>query len=65
MYRRKKLGLNGHSIEIDESVFSRNRETGKKVWVLGFYERGTKNCRAIHVPDRIQETLTRVILEQV
>ena len=35
------------------------------MWVLGFYERGTKNIRAIYVKDRSQETLTQVILENV
>lgn len=37
----------------------------QKVWVLGFYERGTKEARAVHVKDRTEDTLTQVILENV
>ena len=33
--------------------------------MLGFYERGTKEARAIQVKDRTEETLTQVILENV
>lgn len=65
MYRKQKLGRNGNAIEIDESIFAQVTRDGKKekIWVLGFYERGTKEARAIFVPDRTEETLTQVILE--
>eukprot|EP00347_Sterkiella_histriomuscorum_P015297 403357558 len=67
LYRRTKLGKFGRAVEIDESVFAHHTQDGKKekVWVLGFYERGTKEARAIHVKDRTEETLTQVILENV
>jgi hypothetical protein len=64
-YRRTKLGRNGRVIEIDESIFGTIGEDQSKVWVLGFYERGTNEMRAIHVKDRTEQTLTRVILENV
>lgn len=32
---------------------------------MGFYERGSKDCRAILVKDRTTETLTQIILENV
>ena len=53
-HRRTKLGKYGRSIEIDESIFAKMTKDGEKVkvWVLGFYERGTKECRAIYVKDR-------------
>ena len=67
LYRRVKLGKYGRGIEIDESVFATVTREGQKhkVWVLGFYERGTKEARAIHIKDRTEETLTQVILENV
>lgn len=60
LYRKTKLGKHGRAIEIDESVFAHHTHDGKKekVWVLGFYERGTKEARAVHVKDRTEETLT-------
>ena len=39
-------------MEIDESVFASVGKDGGKVWVLGFYERGSKEQRAIYVKDR-------------
>ncbi|CDW71499.1 UNKNOWN [Stylonychia lemnae] len=67
LYRKTKLGKFGRTVEIDESVFSHEQRDGKneKVWVLGFYERQTKEARAIKVKDRSEETLTQVILENV
>ena len=67
MYRKTKLGRYGRAVEIDESIFATVSREGQKhkVWVLGFYERGTKEARAIHVKDRTEETLTQVILENV
>ena len=54
-------------MEIDESIFARMTFDGvkEKVWVLGFYERGTKAMRAIYVKDRSEQTLTNVVLENV
>jgi len=49
-------------VEIDESVFASIGIDGAKVWVLGFYERGSKDMRAIWVKDRTSETLTQVVL---
>ncbi len=59
-YRRCKLGKFGRGVEIDESVFAETNVDGKmeKIWVLGFYERETKEARAIHVKDRTESTLT-------
>lgn len=66
-FRRNKLGKHGHAIEIDESIFSTVYKEGKKekIWVLGFYERGTKEARAFQIKDRSEETLTQIILENV
>lgn len=59
-YRRAKLGRFGRQIEIDESVFMHANVEGHRVgvWVLGFWERGTKDMRAIVVKDRSEATLT-------
>ena len=57
-FRKNKLGRCGRAVEIDESIFATSGKDGNKVWVLGFYERGTKEMRAIYVKDRTQETLT-------
>lgn len=59
-YRRSKLGGHGRIIEVDESVFATVKRDGltEQIWVLGFYERGTREARAIHVKDRTEETLT-------
>ena len=59
-FRKSKLGAHGRPVEIDESVFTRVRfgTTETKVWVLGFYERETKEARAFVIEDRTQETLT-------
>ena len=63
-YRRNKLGRLNRTVEIDESIFA-TKQDGSKTWVLGFYERGSREYRAIYVPDRTENTLTRVILENV
>jgi len=59
-YRKSKLGRFGNAVEIDESIFAQIRRNGKKekIWVLGFYERGTKEARAIFIKDRTEDTLT-------
>ena len=59
------MGRFGRAVEIDESVFATVGKDGCKVWVLGFYERGSKDQRPIYVKDRTTETLTQVILENV
>lgn len=61
------MGKFGRAIEIDESIFAKMTKDGQKekVWVLGFFERGTKAMRAIYVKDRSEQTLTQVILENV
>jgi hypothetical protein len=66
-YRKQKLGRFGNAVEIDESIFAQIKRDGKKekIWVLGFYERGTKEARAIFIKDRTEDTLTQVILENV
>ena len=45
--------MHGKAVEIDESIFQRvnTSEGEKKIWVLGFYERGSKDMRAIYVKD--------------
>lgn len=58
------MGRCGRTVEIDESIFAMGKD-GCKIWVLGFYERGSKEQRAIYVKDRTTETLTQVILEHV
>lgn len=47
-YRKHKLGGFGRAVEVDESKFTHHTKGGvkNKVWVLGFYERGTKDVRA-------------------
>jgi hypothetical protein len=59
-FRLHKLGKFGRTIEIDESVFAEQMIDGhlNKIWVLGFYERETKEARAIMVKDRTEDTLT-------
>ncbi len=42
-YRKYKLGAFGRIVEIDESLFNTVGKDGNQVWVLGFYERGTKD----------------------
>jgi len=51
-YRKYKLGRAGNAVEIDESIFAQLSADNSKVWVLGFYERGTREQRAIWVKDR-------------
>ncbi|CAI2366693.1 unnamed protein product [Moneuplotes crassus] len=71
--RETKLGPT-NVIEIDESVFARtnNHKSGydihkknAKIWVLGFFERNTKQARAFIVPDRSKKTLLKFISDNV
>ena len=59
-YRKNKLGAFGRAVEIDESKFTQHTKGGVKckVWVLGFYERGTKDVRAFVMKDRQEITCT-------
>jgi len=52
-------------VEIDESKFTNHTKGGRstKLWVLGFYERGTRDVRAVVIKDRTEQTLTQVIRE--
>ncbi len=59
-YRKDKLGQMGRAVEIDESKFTHHAKGGQNntVWVLGFYERGTKDVRAFVMKDRTEVTCT-------
>ena len=54
-------------IEIDESKFTHHTKGGQKacVWVLGFYERGTKEVRAFVMKDRTEETCTQLVRDNI
>ena len=58
LYRKNKLGYFGRAVEIDESKFTHHTKGGEntKVWVLGFYERGSRNIRAFVMRDRTEVT---------
>ena len=64
-FRRHKLGRYGNPVEIDESKFTHHTKGGRqtKLWVLGFYERGTRDVRAVVIKDRTEQTLTQIIRE--
>ena len=66
-YRRYKLGQMGRAVEIDESKFTHHGKGGQdqKVWVLGFYERGTKDVRAFVMKDRTEVTCTQMIRDSI
>lgn len=66
-YRRHKLGHFGRAVEIDESKFTHHTKGGvkSKVWVLGFYERGTKDVRAFVMRDRHEVSCTQMIRDNV
>jgi hypothetical protein len=66
-YRRTKLGGHGRIVEVDESCFATVKRDGlvEKIWVIGFYERGSREARAIHIKDRTEETLRTCVLENV
>ena len=55
------------AVEIDESKFTHHSKGGQdsKVWVLGFYERGTKDVRAFVMKDRTEVTCTQMIRDNV
>ena len=57
-YQRNKLGHYNMAVEIDESKFTHHTKGGQKniVWVLGFYERGSKDIRAFVMRDRTEVT---------
>ena len=55
------------AVEVDESKFTHHTKGGvsSKVWVLGFYERGTKDVRAFVMRDRTEVTCTQMIRDNV
>ena len=57
----------GRAVEIDESKFTHHAKGGQNntVWVLGFYERGTKDVRAFVMKDRTEVTCTQMIRDNV
>ena len=66
-YSKYKLGSSGRPVEVDESVFTHVRfgSSEKKVWVLGLFERETKEARLFVIDDREAETLTPIVQEHV
>ena len=66
-YRKRKLGAFGRVVEIDESKFTHNTKGGirSKVWVIGFYERGTKDVRAFVLKDKSEATILALIRDNV
>jgi hypothetical protein len=66
-YRRHKLGGFGRVVEIDESKFGQTTKDGQKqkVWVIGFYERGSKDVRAFTLRDKSEATILALIRENV
>jgi IS1 family transposase len=54
-------------VEIDESKFTHHTKGGTdtKVWVIGFYERGTKDVRAFTLKDKSEATILALIRENV
>ncbi|CDW84442.1 UNKNOWN [Stylonychia lemnae] len=61
------LGHFGRAVEIDESKFTHHTKGGvkSKVWVLGFYERGTKDVRAFVMKDRNDVSCIQLIRDNV
>ena len=66
-FSRHKLGQKGMAVEIDESKFTHFGKGGQeaRVWVLGFYERGSKDVRAFVMKDRTEVTCTQMIRDTV
>jgi transposase-like protein len=66
-FSKHKLGQKGQLVEIDESKFTHYSKGGQdaKVWVLGFYERGSKDIRAFVMKDRTEVTCTQMIRDHV
>lgn len=64
-----KLGSQGKTVEIDESLFGHKRKynfgrIGWGAWVFGMVERGTRRALAIWVPNRMIETLVAGLVQQ-
>jgi IS1 family transposase len=61
------LGHFKKPVEIDESKFTHHTKGGikSKVWVLGFYERGSKDIRAFVMRDRTEVTCLQIIRDNV
>jgi IS1 family transposase len=66
-YRNHKLGQFGRIVEVDDSTFAHQTKGGvvSKVWVLGFYERGTKDVRAYVINDKNEETMTAMMKDNI
>lgn len=66
-YRRRKLGEYGRVVEIDESKFTHHTKGGvsSKVWVLGFFERGSKDVRAFVLKDKSEASILALIQDNV
>ena len=69
---KKKLGDAGGEmiIEIDESLFSKKRKYNrgrryKQRWVFGMVDRVSGRIKLFYVPDRKQETLVKIIKDNV
>jgi transposase-like protein len=64
-YRRTRLGLQGRAVEIDESRFTHRGRDEQKLYVLGLYERGSKDLRCFVMRDRSEITCSALVKENV
>jgi hypothetical protein len=55
----------GRAVEIDESRFTHRGKDEKLIYVLGFYERESKEVRAFVMKDRNEITCTQMIRDSV
>lgn len=55
----------GRAVEIDESRFTHRGRDEQLVYVLGFYERGSKEVRAFVMKDRAEVTCTQMVRDSV
>jgi transposase-like protein len=55
----------GRAVEIDESRFTHRGKEEQRIYVLGFYERGSKDVRAFVMKDRAEITCTQMIRDSV
>lgn len=54
-------------MEVDESRFSKHAKNGAKshLWVIGFYERGSKDVRAFVIEDKSEATILALMRENI
>ena len=66
-YRKHKLGAYGKVVEVDESKFTHNTKGGvrNRVWVIGFYERGSKDVRAYVLHDKSESSILALMRENI